>query len=305
MDDAIDITILCLSYNHARYLEQCLEGIFSQKVEANIEIVIHDDASTDGSRQIIERYAGSHPKIVRSAYQLENQFSRGVNPLAAALPFLRGRYVAVCEGDDIWTDEGKLQAQYDCLEADPTRKFVGAQCESFDESGRISAPFPALRGGERGAFTLGSDDIMSMQDYIHTSTFFLRRTLLEYWSSTFPLHVKNGDLCVLVCALVQDAGLLVIGRVVSRYRIHAQGIWSSTALRQRYLDYSLTWNAITPVLEQEGRPALHRSAYDNLAFFSYLAAPSLTRKFAAIQKWGLIPIGRAVLARACRRASWN
>ena len=104
--DSPKITVLCLAYNHAPYIKDALEGFVSQKTRFSFEVIVHDDASTDGTADIIREYARRYPEIIKPVFQKENQYSRGVaiGP-TFCFPLVRGEYVALCEGDDYpkWT----------------------------------------------------------------------------------------------------------------------------------------------------------------------------------------------------------
>lgn len=120
MDSEIKVSIYCLCYNHVQYLAQTIESIVTQKTNFHFELVIHDDASTDGSNQIILNYQKKYPNIIKPIIQKENQYSKGINISKEILfPLFKGKYVAICEGDDYWTNENKLQRQFDFLEAHP------------------------------------------------------------------------------------------------------------------------------------------------------------------------------------------
>ena len=120
MKDNIMVSIVCVVYNHERFLRDTLNGFVSQVTNFPIEILIHDDASTDGSAAIIHEYEKKYPNIFFPIYQTENQYSKGVKIADVLLyPRCRGKYIAICEGDDYWTDPHKLQKQYDALERNP------------------------------------------------------------------------------------------------------------------------------------------------------------------------------------------
>ena len=117
MQDNIKVSVLCLVYNHAKVLGKCLNGFVSQKVNFKFEVLIHDDASTDESPQIIKEYESKYPDIIKPIYQKENQYQQGIGITETfQLPRAKGKYYAMCEGDDIWTDENKLQKQFDFME---------------------------------------------------------------------------------------------------------------------------------------------------------------------------------------------
>lgn len=115
------VSICCITYNHVSYIRQCLEGFLMQKVSFPIEIVINDDCSTDGTTDIILEYEKKYPDIVKPIYHAENEYSKGVRGMFATycFPRAKGKYIALCEGDDYWTDPLKLQKQVDFMEANP------------------------------------------------------------------------------------------------------------------------------------------------------------------------------------------
>ncbi len=115
------VSIKCLVFNHAPYLRQCLDGFVIQKTSFPFEVIVHDDASSDASVDIIREYVINYPIIFKPIYEEENKFSRvGFSGLDKLIDkFLIGKYVALCEGDDYWTDPYKLQKQVDYLEEHP------------------------------------------------------------------------------------------------------------------------------------------------------------------------------------------
>ncbi len=120
MENNILVSICCLTYNHEDYLRDTLEGFLMQKVNFPIEILINDDASTDSTAEIVREYAAKYPELIRPFYQPVNLYSQGKDLCLEVLyPQARGKYIALCEGDDYWTDPMKLQRQVDFLEAHP------------------------------------------------------------------------------------------------------------------------------------------------------------------------------------------
>ena len=116
------VSIHCLVYNHEPYLRQCLDGFVMQKTNFPFEAIVHDDCSPDGSAAIIREYAEKYPDIIKPIYETENQYSKGDGSLdrimrEAISP--SSKYIAICEGDDYWTDPLKLQRQVDYMEVHP------------------------------------------------------------------------------------------------------------------------------------------------------------------------------------------
>ena len=114
------VTIQCTVYNHEPYLRKCLDGFVMQQTTFPFEAIVHDDASTDNSADIIREYAEKYPDIIKPILETENQYSKEDGSLSRImLEATRGKYIAVCEGDDYWTDPHKLQMQVSFLESHP------------------------------------------------------------------------------------------------------------------------------------------------------------------------------------------
>lgn len=120
--DGIKVSVLCTAYNHEKYIRDALEGFVSQRTDFPFEVLVNDDCSSDGTAAIIREYAEKYPDIIRPFYQEKNLYSQGdMASLFAEVfyPNARGEYIALCEGDDFWTDAEKLQSQVDFLDAHP------------------------------------------------------------------------------------------------------------------------------------------------------------------------------------------
>ena len=118
MNDDVVVSVLCIAYNHEKYIRSALDGFVNQKTNFRYEVLINDDASTDHTAAIIAEYEAKYPDIIKPVYQTENQYSKGVFITKSILfPRSKGKYTAICEGDDYWCDENKLQKQVDFLES--------------------------------------------------------------------------------------------------------------------------------------------------------------------------------------------
>ncbi len=108
------VSICSITYQHAPYIRQCLDGFLMQKTDFAFEVLIHDDASTDGTEEIIREYEAKYPDIIKPLYEEENQWVKGRRGSRTFnFPRAKGKYIAMCEGDDYWTDPLKLQKQVD------------------------------------------------------------------------------------------------------------------------------------------------------------------------------------------------
>ena len=131
------VAVHCLVYNHAPYLRDCFEGVVMQQTNFPFVAIVHDDASTDGSAAIICEYEQKYPHIFKPIYQQENVYRKGgfsaINDIMnTAIEDTGAKYVAMCEGDDYWTDPLKLQKQVDFMEANPecSMCFHGAEIKN-------------------------------------------------------------------------------------------------------------------------------------------------------------------------------
>jgi glycosyltransferase involved in cell wall biosynthesis len=128
------VSICCIAYNHAAFIAQAMDSFLMQKTTFPIEIIIHDDASTDNTANIIKEYALKHPNLIFPIFQNENQYSKGINPgTEYVIPRCKGKYIAVCEGDDYWIDPFKLQKQVDFLEANHEHGLVFTDADHYQE----------------------------------------------------------------------------------------------------------------------------------------------------------------------------
>ena len=130
------VSVIALSYYHENYLHTALDSILDQKTNFPFEVLVHDDASPDGSADIIREYAAAYPEIIKPIFQRENQYSNGPEYiLQAFLPRIKGKYIAYLECDDYWTDPHKLQEQVDFLEEHPSFLAVAHNCTVIDRDG--------------------------------------------------------------------------------------------------------------------------------------------------------------------------
>lgn len=117
MKNDVMVSVICTAYNHEKFIKDAIEGVLSQETDFRYELILHDDASTDRTPEIIKAYAKKHAKVIRTILQKENQFSRCHIYPEFLFPAVKGKYIAFCEGDDYWTDKHKLQKQVDFMES--------------------------------------------------------------------------------------------------------------------------------------------------------------------------------------------
>jgi len=140
------VSIVCDTYNHAPYVKRALDGFLCQETDFPFEIVVHDDASTDGTADIIRAYEKEHPDLFRCVYRTENIYRKDPKILEHyVFPLARGKYIAICEGDDYWTSPHKLQKQISYMEAHPECTLCVCAADLVDPEGNgigSVSPYP-------------------------------------------------------------------------------------------------------------------------------------------------------------------
>lgn len=187
------VSICCLTYNHDSYIRLCLDGFMMQKTTFPFEVLIHDDASTDRTADIIREYEAKYPDIIKPLYQKENQYSKGVRISPTfQYPRAKGKYIALCEGDDYWTDPYKLQKQVDFLEEHPEYVLIYTNAEKVNSKSE-----KVLRNSLKGV----SGDITRYLFYrgnpvVTATVCYRRKYLLDYQTEIkkMPFKMKMGDL---------------------------------------------------------------------------------------------------------------
>lgn len=224
----LQVSIVTLVYNHAPFLRQCLDGFLMQQCNFEFEVLVHDDASTDGSADIIREYEARYPDIIKPIYQTENQYSRGglVN-MRFNFPRARGRYIAMCEGDDYWTDPLKLQKQVDFLEQAPDFVLSFHNTGTVDENGNTILE---KRLNYESDMDFEPADINMI--HVPTLSMVFRNHCIE--PDKFP-RVFNGDIFLL--GLLSKFGKARYQHFLgANYRRHSGGVYTSSNSLKRHTD---------------------------------------------------------------------
>lgn len=247
------VSVVTLAYNHRNYIRQCIDGILMQKTSFTFELLIHDDASTDGTSEIIKEYEKAYPDIVKPIFQTENQYSKGVSIGAKFLyPKAKGKYIAECEGDDYWTDPLKLQKQVDFLESNNDFSFCFHPVKIFyHEKELFNDDYTRDVPSETTIIDLAKGN------YIHTLSIVFRNNSLVFSEINKIGTVATGDY-VLHMLNAKYGKIKKIPDCMGVYRLSEQGVWG---LKRDY-DRLPLWNEmlikIMPFFNESVQNELHK-----------------------------------------------
>lgn len=195
------VSICTTTYNHKAYLEGAIRSFLCQKCSFPYEILVHDDCSTDGTTDLLRKLAAEFPDIILPLYEKTNQYSQNI-PINETFNFprARGKYIALCEGDDYWLCTDKLQRQIDALETHPECTFSFTNAIIHDESGmREDRVFLPYYEQER-PFLPDRDAVMNLSEvaslsFIPTASFVFRTDTLRNLPAAFTDKMcQHGDL---------------------------------------------------------------------------------------------------------------
>jgi len=242
------VSICCITYNHEEYIVEAIESFLKQKTNFNIEILIHDDASTDSTAEIVRIYEEKHPHIIKSVCQTENQYSKGVKYMNHTFNFQRaeGKYIAICEGDDYWIDPYKLQKQVDYMEEHEDCTFCFTNGKIVDATSkqreRLFLPYSQISAKYfddiSRTYTVGE---LALLDFIPTASFFFRKASIDkfpdfYYHNNF----SAGDKTLSLLLTSQSYGYY-INTVTCVYRSNVSGS-TMTKWKTFNMDQSLKHN---------------------------------------------------------------
>ncbi len=250
MTQLTGVSVLVLTYNHARYIDACLSGIVTQKGIDLLEIVVADDFSTDGTRDILASWQKKDPRIK----VLFNPKNLGAaHNLANALKSCSHAYLAFCEGDDFWIDPVKLQKQVATLDQHRDATMVYTNYHKTDASGIIFQKNCLPEQPEK----FRMKDLVFSQGPSTNALIIRKNNLPEQFPDAF-FKVLNPDVFIFAYALMDGYGIFM-DFPGSAYRIHGSGIWSSLQSREQHLIRYSTRMTILKTLQPSDWQSMYSS----------------------------------------------
>lgn len=236
--DNIMVSICCLVYNHKDYIRKALDSLLMQKTNFKFEILINDDCSTDGTTEIIKEYESKYPDIIKPLYHTENQYSKSYrqgNMMSITFNFPRvsGKYTAMCEGDDFWTDEHKLQKQVDIMEAIPDCAFCAHTVRCTNEDGTPTEEIIPLKDTVNKGIISSSEAvsrICRLPYMFQTTSYFFRSEYLKEMTEQTPEFFEySSSMDVLFMLYFASKGsVYFIDEEMSCYRLQSSSSIMST-----------------------------------------------------------------------------
>ncbi len=211
----IKVSVVCITYNQEKYISNALESILKQKTNFNYEVIIGDDHSTDKTQQIIKKYKNKYPDIISVVFRKKN--IGAVKNLKDLFCRVKGKYIAICEGDDFFTCNNKLQVQSDFLDKNPDYSMCFHPVNVFyEDKSKKDKIYPDPES--KLTFTIKE---LLRWNYIQTNSV-MYRNQKNY--SSVPTNIIPGDWYFhLLHAKTGKIGY--INKVMSAYRKHKDGIW--------------------------------------------------------------------------------
>lgn len=245
MEEDILVSIHCLAYNHEPYIRQCLDGFVMQQTKFKFEVLVHDDASTDHTADIIREYEKKYPALIKPIYQVLNQYSRHVNVGALNLSRARGKYIAWCEGDDYWIDPLKLQKQVDFLEKHPEYVMSHTSIQYYFQNQKL---FVKSKDAEINAHLnddVHAEDILFSDRYrIQTVTVVYRKDIAELVLSSDSSLYRSGRFLQgdtpLWYGLLQHGKIHFLPEVTAIYRRNDESVTATKDIK-KYMRFMLSY----------------------------------------------------------------
>ena len=237
------VTVLAPTYNHEEFIERSLRSVLSQQFDGEFFVVAHDDASTDGTAEILRRLVDEFPHRLRAILQSENTMRLGISGARLYMLDIETPYIAFCEGDDLWIDPLKLQKQVDFMNANPWCTLVHSDVEISNEGGSEQYAIE-LRNyldrqwsraqRTRGETLASGNTIMTVSVMLRTSA--LRREVLH------AIHDVEPEDFILFALAAESGDIGFLPEATARYRLHGSNYWSGlTPLQRQSLEIESLW----------------------------------------------------------------
>lgn len=251
----MDISILCKTYNHEKYVRKALDGFLMQKGDFEYEILVHDDASTDRTVEILKEYQKKYPGKIVLILQKVNQYSKGVEIYQTFLcPLAKGKYIALCEGDDFWIYDRKLQNQYELMEANPNISLCYHNALVYREE---TDSLQLNVFNHSSGYIEDRDIICTTKGWYPTASFFGRTDYIKEQPELKAATADEGLRTYMACR----GDLYFINGAWSVYREFANGSWNEKYRKDKTLASKYIANIVNYFTKFDNYSGRRFSAY--------------------------------------------
>ena len=280
------VSICCITYNHEPYIEDALEGFLIQETDFPFEILIHDDASTDRTADIIREYEAKYPRLIKPIYQSENQYSKTINQSINGqfnIPRALGESLAFCEGDDYWLSKNKMQIQLQIMKekkvdfvfhSSISKSIEGEIVNScYTESGFVSLKDHLLKGPQCSPLS----SIMIKKQNLNDLDKLVENFTRERLTHTFLQYCGflNGD-------------AYYINKEFSIYRLALPGSWTERVRGSQKLFIANTIRHIDSLAIFKNKVFVDRKSYFYLRILKILVKVILAKNLGFKEKIGIL-----------------
>lgn len=265
--NTVQVSIICCTYNHEDYIAEAVKSFLMQRTSFPFEILIHDNASTDNTTDILKQLESKYPKQLKVIYQEENQYVKAIDINFELAKQAKGKYIAYCQGDDFWTDPNKLQKQFHFMESHPSYSLcvhAGNIVRSFDKK---ELAHNQLSDWNK-TFTT-SEIIEGGRGLFLTNSMFFRKS----WLNEKPLFLQNapvGDYPLAIYLALKGKVYYIADRM-SSYRVEVEGSWTMSNLanaegyRQHFIETEKMLDELDTYTNGRYKPSIDlRKSWDEI-----------------------------------------
>jgi glycosyltransferase involved in cell wall biosynthesis len=269
------VAVSVATYNHESYISDCIKGILMQKTTFPVHIFVFEDCSTDSTASILKQYEEKYPNLFSVFYQPENTYGKSIRQ-EKAKPFRearsKGKYIAMCEGDDYWTDSLKLQKQVEFLEANPKISFCFHGASTLKANGEVGKYFKSKHFRNKQIVPKRYFIEYGGGGYCTASAVFRKEIILVSDKYNYLFTLSVGDWAIALKAIVRgEIGYL--SDIMSVYRVMLPGSWSKTTSLEKHIEINIELEKILNKFNEDT---------------NYIYAYDLTMAYRRLYFWRLV-----------------
>lgn len=224
------VSVIMVTYNHEKFIAEAIEGVLMQEIDFDIELLISNDASNDSTDEIVNSFVNNHPKGELIKYFKHSNNKGMMSNFFWAIEQCRGKYIALCDGDDFWISSKKLKIQFEFLENNHKYSLCFHDCIVVDLKGSVLKKSRLPSSSKRNLTSFG----IKKGSLIPTGTILFRRINLPLEFPKNLEHAYNGDYILFYYLSFKGDAYFHINSIFSAYRVHNNGVWSSLSKSVKY-----------------------------------------------------------------------